>query len=99
MAEKNYNFDLIVSQFLGEGDKMVSVGPFGEGHINDTYAAVIENNGEKRRIIVQRINHSIFTDPASLMDLSLKRLSRLTAETFSERLSQLSLQRTESSIL
>lgn len=68
MAEKNYNFDLIVSQFLNEGDKMVSVGPFGEGHINDTYAAVIENNGEKRRIIVQRINHSIFTEPAALMD-------------------------------
>lgn len=41
---------------------------YGSGHINDTYAACYDQGGSPVRYIHQRINHSIFKDPPSLMD-------------------------------
>ncbi len=38
---------------------------YGNGHINDTFCVVLENG---RRYILQRINTTIFTDPAGLME-------------------------------
>jgi Ser/Thr protein kinase RdoA (MazF antagonist) len=49
----------ILSRFCPE-DTIVSVEPFGHGHINDTLK-VITGNGEPKYIL-QRINHHIFTD-------------------------------------
>jgi Ser/Thr protein kinase RdoA (MazF antagonist) len=45
----------------------VSGGPYGNGHINDTYAAVYRFNSSTRRFIFQRINHKVFKDPRGLM--------------------------------
>lgn len=45
-----------------------SAGPYGSGHINDTYCAVFNQAGTNTRYILQRINHNIFKDPVSLMD-------------------------------
>ena len=42
--------------------------PYGSGHINDTYAVVFNQNGGPVRYIFQRINHSIFKNPAALME-------------------------------
>ena len=39
--------------------------PYGNGHINDTFLAVAEN---KKRYILQRINHAIFTRPDEIME-------------------------------
>ena len=43
-------------------------GAFGNGLINDTFAASFEHNGNQRRYIIQRINHRIFRDPVALME-------------------------------
>ena len=45
-----------------------SAGPYGSGHINDTYCAVFDQAGTTTRYILQRINHNIFRQPVSLME-------------------------------
>ena len=45
-----------------------SAAPYGSGHINDTYAVVCDQGGTPIRYILQRINHTIFTNPEGLMD-------------------------------
>ena len=58
----------IVELFDIEG-KVLEIAPHGGGYINDTYLVTCEkNDGEKIRYILQRINHSIFKDPVSLME-------------------------------
>lgn len=50
------------------GDAFVGALPFGQGHINDTFAAYYQmTDGTAKRFIVQRINTAIFTDPIGLM--------------------------------
>ena len=39
--------------------------PYGNGHINDTFLVICES---KKRYILQRINHSIFTNPQEIME-------------------------------
>lgn len=39
--------------------------PYGNGHINDTFLVICEG---KKRYILQRINHSIFTNPQEIME-------------------------------
>ena len=53
-------------RFEVEGD-FESGGPYGMGHINDTYAAVYRRDAGCKRFILQRINHRIFRDPEGLM--------------------------------
>lgn len=55
-----------VGQFELLGD-LVSVEPYGSGHINDTYAATVDQSGRRVRYILQRVNHEIFKNPAGLM--------------------------------
>ena len=43
-------------------------GPYGSGHINDTFVAVYEQAGARTRYLHQRINHRIFRDVPALMD-------------------------------
>ncbi len=40
---------------------------YGSGHINDTFAVGLRDGGGARRVILQRINTSVFRDPESLM--------------------------------
>ncbi len=47
---------------------LVEVAPYGSGHINDTFLAVYEQDGGRRRYILQRINHGIFQRPIQLME-------------------------------
>ena len=63
-----YDFDKVVAAFVGD-EKCIDIRPHGEGHINDTFAGTIDIGGGKtKRLIFQRINHSIFTDPDGLMN-------------------------------
>ncbi len=48
--------------------RFVDAAPYGSGHINDTYAVRYENGGTLTRIIVQRVNHTIFKNVPLLMD-------------------------------
>jgi hypothetical protein len=60
------NFQEIIRHFKFEGE-FSSANPYGEGHINDTYLAVFEENGAIHQYILQRINHNIFLNPEGLM--------------------------------
>jgi hypothetical protein len=61
------NLEELAKQFKFNGEYL-SASPYGNGHINDTYAVVFqENNGNTHRYILQRINHHIFKDPEGLM--------------------------------
>lgn len=51
----------ILGDFLGAQ-------PYGNGHINDTYAAVFDQGGTEVRYILQRLNGSIFREPLRLME-------------------------------
>ena len=52
-------------QFAGE---LVDVRPYGSGHINDTYLVTLKENDSEKKVILQRMNKSIFTKPVELME-------------------------------
>jgi hypothetical protein len=56
----------VIEQFQTEG-KIHSYESYGNGHINDTFVVVFQDNQKVRKYILQRINHSIFKDPEKLM--------------------------------
>jgi aminoglycoside phosphotransferase (APT) family kinase protein len=60
-------FHEIISAFPLAG-RLVSAGPHGSGHINETYAAVFAEGAGTQRYIFQKINHRIFKDVPGLMD-------------------------------
>lgn len=57
----------VARQFQISGE-FRSAGPYGSGHINDTYCAVFDQAGTMTRYILQRINHNIFRQPVLLME-------------------------------
>lgn len=61
----------IVRQFYIHGE-LRSAEPYGSGHINDTYRAVVDQAGTQNRYILQRINHGIFKQPVALMENILR---------------------------
>lgn len=49
--------------------KVVSAERYGSGHINDTFLVILsKNDGSEGRVILQRMNKSIFTRPEELME-------------------------------
>ncbi|MEN8127213.1 MAG: aminoglycoside phosphotransferase family protein [Planctomycetota bacterium] len=62
-----YDLAQIAKQFQIYGD-FLKAEPYGTGHINDTYLVTYNQAGCQTRYIFQRVNHSIFKDPPSLMD-------------------------------
>ncbi|MGQ9661078.1 MAG: phosphotransferase enzyme family protein [Kiritimatiellia bacterium] len=64
----------IGAHFRIEG-RLVECGPYGTGHINDTYRVCYEHNGTRTCYIHQRVNHNVFKDPISLM-ANIERVTR-----------------------
>lgn len=57
-----------IAHFQYEG-VLASEGPYGSGHINDTFLLTFDVEGEgKRNIILQRMNNEVFSDPVGLME-------------------------------
>lgn len=57
-----------LAAFVTEGS-LIGVLPYGNGHINDTYAAYYQmESGDCKRYLLQRINNSIFRDVDGLMN-------------------------------
>ena len=67
----NNNMHHIVKQFQVSGHYLDAV-PYGTGHINDTYLITSEDSDGPKRHVFQRINHSIFRDPSSVMNNMLR---------------------------
>ena len=64
-----------VAKQFAIGGNFEDARPHGTGHINDTYAAVFQQDGRPVRFILQRINHHVFKNPAGLM----QNIERVTA--------------------
>lgn len=62
-----YDFKKIISNFNLSGE-LVSCERYGEGHINETYLAIVNDNGSEVKYILQRINSKLFTDVDKLMN-------------------------------
>ncbi|MEG0229853.1 MAG: aminoglycoside phosphotransferase family protein, partial [Oscillospiraceae bacterium] len=66
--EINKYFEKIVKAFAGQCDYTLPI-VYGHGHINDTYYTQIKyNENQGTKLILQRINHNIFTNPPKLME-------------------------------
>ncbi|HWQ11111.1 MAG TPA: hypothetical protein VN436_18470, partial [Holophaga sp.] len=57
----------VCGHFAILGD-FVDAQPYGNGHINDTFAVVYDQGGTEVRYIFQRINDRIFKEPLRLME-------------------------------
>ena len=57
----------IILQFKISGE-LEKVGPFGQGHINQTFLSQWDQSGIKRRYIHQRINDKVFIRPDEVME-------------------------------
>lgn len=71
MGETNLNndrIDEVAVRFQTKG-AATEHAPYGNGHINDTFLVVCgTQEGERRRYILQKMNHSIFKMPQQLME-------------------------------
>lgn len=65
--EKENILQEVIRQFPFSGRQEECV-PFGSGHINDTFRITFDTEEGRRRFILQRMNKSIFTKPAELME-------------------------------
>ena len=66
MMNAKYDFNKIIANFKIDG-QLISCERYGEGHINETYLATVNEGGKAVNYIVQKINKSLFTDVEKLM--------------------------------
>ncbi len=57
---------LLVNKFNIKG-RLVTIVPFGNGNVNDTFLAVYRNTFTETQVIVQKVNRSVFPKPESIM--------------------------------
>lgn len=74
MNEPEHDIRSVADRFDLRG-RFLDATPYGNGHINDTYAATFDRDGTRARFIIQRINHNVFRNPPALMD----NIQRVTA--------------------
>lgn len=58
--------DTIATKFDVPG-RLVTLEPIGSGNVNDTYRVVLRTTFSEEQYILQRINHSVFQNPAAVM--------------------------------
>jgi hypothetical protein len=58
---------LLIKKFNIKG-RLVSLQPFGNGNINDTFLAIYRNTFSETQVILQRVNRAVFPDPELIMD-------------------------------
>lgn len=56
----------IIHQFF-DYEQLISLTPFGTGHINDTYRLVIVETDQPQTWLLQRLNHHVFRQPEAVM--------------------------------
>lgn len=61
-----YDFNKIINNFDLDGE-LISCERYGEGHINETYLAVMKNGDKTTDYILQKINNKIFKNVEGLM--------------------------------
>ena len=61
------NFNNIIKNFEIKGE-LVSCERYGEGHINETYLAIMQDEGKQVKYILQKINKNLFKEVDKLMN-------------------------------
>ena len=64
---RNMELALLVNKFNVKG-RLVTLVPFGNGNINDTFLAVFRNTFTETQLILQRVNRNVFPFPEQIMD-------------------------------
>ncbi len=77
------NLKEIISAFEIYGD-FVDAAPYGTGHINNTYKAVVNQAGRSVNYLLQRINTNIFQEPETLMNNISRICSHLVSQAKAE---------------
>ena len=57
---------LLANKFNVKG-RLVTLVPFGNGNINDTYLGVFRNTFTETQVVLQRVNKTVFTSPEAMM--------------------------------
>ncbi len=69
--------------------RLVTLVPFGNGNINDTFLAVFRNTFTETQAVLQRINGAVFTNPSAVMhnmhNITLHCHEKLEADAAAER--------------
>jgi thiamine kinase-like enzyme len=81
---KEHDVSATVCQFQIDGE-FAGARTYGSGHINDSYCVNFRKGGAPVRYILQRINHSIFKNPITLMENIQRVTSHLAAKVSAER--------------
>ena len=58
---------IIAQQFQVDG-WLVTADPLGSGNVNDTYLAIFRTVFDEKKVVIQRINKTVFTNPERLME-------------------------------
>ena len=58
---------LLINKFNIKG-RLVSLQPFGNGNINDTFLAIYRNTFTETQVILQRVNRNVFPKPEEIME-------------------------------
>ena len=66
----------VIEHFSLPGE-FVSIEPFGEGHIHDTWVVRYDTPAAPRRYILQRLNVNVFRTPDALMDNIIRVISHI----------------------
>ena len=73
-SSTSFNIEEIAQNFHIPG-QFIKATTYGNGHINDTYAATYQHHGQETTYIHQRINHHVFKNPLGVM----QNVERITA--------------------
>ena len=57
---------LLIGKFNIKG-RLVSLNPFGNGNINDTFLAIYRNTFTETQVILQKVNRRVFPNPEAIM--------------------------------
>jgi hypothetical protein len=69
-----------VAKRFALGERVLSVEPHGDGHINATYVVTaVAESGPRRRYVLQRINRGVFHDPEAVVRNTSRVIEHLTA--------------------
>ena len=58
---------VLINKFNIKG-RLVSLAPFGNGNINDTFLAIYRNTFTETQVILQRVNRNVFPVPEAIME-------------------------------
>lgn len=69
-------------------DTFISLNPVGDGHINDTYRLIFEQNGQQKTVLLQRLNHLVFRQPEVVTDNTNRICDYLATQDYPYRIAQ-----------